>query len=105
MKNIKVGDRVAFSRAESAISGHACAAWGIDFINSLEFNNRKFHKGTVTKIKTHAFLFFKLKKPIYLVDDYYIMTNLKPIKTVSFDVPIKCTNEDCITFCSSCAQF
>ena len=78
--NIQVGDRVAFSRAESAISGHAAACFGIDFINSLEFQKCKFYKGKVTKIKTHFLFFFKLKEPIYLIDDYYIVKNVKPIK-------------------------
>lgn len=77
--NIQVGDMVAFSRSEAAISGHAAACFGIDFINSLEFQNCKFHKGTVTKIKTHFLFFFKLKRPLYLIDDYYVVKNVKPI--------------------------
>lgn len=74
---IKVGDRVAFSRADAAISGHAAACFGVDFINSLEFQKCKFHKGTVTKIRTHFLFFFKLKEPIYLIDDYYVVKNVK----------------------------
>ena len=80
--NIQVGDRVAFSRAESAISGHAATCFGIDFINSLEFQKCKFYKGKVTKIKTHFLFFFKLKEPIYLIDDYYVVKNVKPVKIV-----------------------
>ena len=77
---INVGDTVAFSRSDAAISGHAAAALGFDFINSLRFNKCKFYKGVVTKVKTHSFFFFRLETPVYLIDDYYVVKNVKLIK-------------------------
>lgn len=78
----KVGDRVAFKRDDAFISGSACAAFGIDFINSLDFKDCKFYKGKITKIKTRVGLFIKLEKPLYLIDDYYFTTEIKPLITV-----------------------
>ena len=102
--NIQVGDRVAFSRAESAISGHAAACFGIDFINSLAFQKCKFYKGKVTKIKTHFLFFFKLKEPIYLIDDYYVVKNVKPVKIIYAEIDKPCSNPDCITICYDCCS-
>lgn len=76
---IKVGDNVAFKRSNAAISNHACLAFGIDFIYACEFKNKPFYKGTVTKIKTHKWFFIKLKNPIYVIDDYYLVEKIKPI--------------------------
>lgn len=81
---IDVGSWVAFDRSDATISNHACGAFGIDFINDLKFFDCKFHKGTVTKIKTHSWLFFKLKNPIYIIDDYYLAEKVKPIITVHY---------------------
>ena len=77
--NISVGDMVAFNRAESTISDHAVGCFGIDYINSIVFKNCKFYKGKVTKIKTHFLFFFKRKTPLYLIDDYYVVKDVKPI--------------------------
>lgn len=76
---INVGDTVAFSRSDAAISDHAAAAFGFDFINSLRFNKCKFYKGVVTKVKTRSFFFFRLETPIYIIDDYYVVKNVKPV--------------------------
>jgi hypothetical protein len=74
-----IGDEVVFLRENAFISNHACEAHGIDFINSIIFRNCKFYKGKITKIKTHSWLFFKLKKPLYMIDDYYFTSDVKPI--------------------------
>lgn len=103
--NIKVGDMVAFSRAESIVSGHAVGCYGIDFINDLRFKNSKFHKGEVTKIKTHFLFFFKLKNPLYLIDDYYVVKNVKLVVKKYAEIVKPCKNPECYMFCQECALF
>ena len=80
---IRVGDRVAFNRKDAKISNHACGAFGIDYFNCLEFKDCKFYKGLVTKIKTHAWFFFKLDNPIYIIDDYYVTDNVRLIMSAN----------------------
>lgn len=82
----KVGDRVAFQRGDASVSDHACLAFGIDFINHYIFKDSKFYKGKITKVKTHFLFFFKMDKPVYLINDYYEVKNIKPIITLKAEL-------------------
>lgn len=78
---LKVGDYVAFLRKDVRITDSACLAHGVDFINGLFYSNQKFYKWRITKVKTKSW-FFRRHEPIYVIDDYYVGTEVKLIHKV-----------------------
>lgn len=77
--NHKIGDRVAFKISEAKQTDPLCH--GIYFIDDLQNKGRDLRKGKITRIKTHAFFFIKLKRPVYVIDDDYMTFDVKPIIT------------------------
>lgn len=75
--SINIGDKVSFKRSEASITHPE--SWGICFIHTLQSKNVDMRKGVVTKIKKRYWLFFKLEDPIYIIDDYYMVSKVKPV--------------------------
>lgn len=75
--NTKVNDKVAFKRSDAKLKYPEL--WGVCCIDTLQSGGRDLRKGTVTRIKTHKWLFIKLKSSIYVIDDCYLVEKIKPI--------------------------